>query len=319
MNNQSSNTIKWISSLRGVLVLFVFVSHFVPVIDKNILFTIGKIGVAGFFLISGYLAYVSIQKRSVKQFLFNRFARLYPVYWFLILLTFLVNVLTHQNAWDCKTILANLTFFHQYLGFGNMIGASWMLSIMVIFFVVIALAGKSKKMMSVSYFVFALGALVLGLLRFYFQKPFPTAIFLMSCVGFLGFFYHACKLCIKKLWKHIVIFEVVLIVSSILSYRDMFGYYLLSYNGAMGLFFLFEQCNFNISFLKKIGSLGFTFFLGAEIPYCLLTYFFPMLNQNIYLFIAIHFVLCFLFSYLVTRFIETPILQYAKETEKRWM
>ena len=142
---ENNNMIKWISSLRGFFVLFVFISHFAFMVDKNILFTIGKIGVAGFFLISGYLAYISIQQRSFKQFLFNRFVRLYPIYWFLILLSLLVNGIAHQNDWNYKVILANLTFFHQYLGFENIIGASWMLSIMVIFFAAIAIAGKKHE------------------------------------------------------------------------------------------------------------------------------------------------------------------------------
>ena len=126
-------SMNWIASLRGLLVLFVFVSHYVSPIGEKALFTIGKIGVAGFFLISGFLAMDSVRKRSVPQFLFNRFVRLYPVYWILALLTFLTDFLTHQREWSCKELLANLTFFHQYLGIDGMIGASWMLSIIPVF------------------------------------------------------------------------------------------------------------------------------------------------------------------------------------------
>lgn len=312
---EKNNMIKWISSLRGLFVLFVFISHFAFMVDKSILFTIGKIGVAGFFLLSGYLAYISIQQRSFKQFLFNRFVRLYPIYWFLILLTLLVNGITHQNDWNYKVILANLTFFHQYLGFENIIGASWMLSIMVIFFAAIAIAGKNMKKMFIFFGAFAMGALTLSVLRYYFLKPFPTAIFLMSCIGFLGFFYRANESRIKKITLPIIFFEVILIVSSYLSYRDMFGYYLLSYNGALGLFFLMNHFNSDFVLLEKLGALGFTFFLGAEIPRNLIIYLFPTLEQNL-TFLAIHFILCFLFSLLVTKFIERPILQYAKRIEK---
>ena len=80
--------IQWISSLRGLLVLLVFISHLeLSFISKDVLFVIGRIGVVGFFLISGYLALTSVQKRTTKQFYFNRFLRIYPMFWILLLIT----------------------------------------------------------------------------------------------------------------------------------------------------------------------------------------------------------------------------------------
>lgn len=306
-------SMNWIASLRGLLVLFVYVSP----IGEDALFTIGKIGVAGFFLISGFLAMDSVRKRSVPQFLFNRFVRLYPVYWILALLTFLTDFLTHQREWSCKELLANLTFFHQYLGIDGMIGASWMLSIMVIFFLTIAFVGKSERKTNVCFICFLIGALLSSFLRFYFHKPFPTAIFLMSCVGFLGFFYHMYEKNARRLFWHVLAFEIVLLLAGYLSYGHMLGYYLLSYNGAMGLFLFFECKDFSIRFLKWIGTLGFTFFLGARIPYKLLIYFAPDLKTHFYVLLAIHFILCVLFSYLITKYVENPIIRNAKEFEKK--
>ncbi len=314
METKNTTTITWIATLRGFLVLCVFISHFVYVIDEKALFVIGKMGVAGFFLISGYLAVNSIKQRSTKQFLFNRFIRLYPVYWLLILLTFVVDLLTQRHSWNLKELLANLTFFHQYLGINSMIGTSWMLSIMVVFFVTIAFFGRKEKMSFFMFFLFLIAALISSLLRYHYRLPFPTAIFLMSCVGFLGFFYCKYGVC-KKLICLTFLYEVVLLIASYLSYQSMLMYYLLAYNGAFVLFLLFERLNFNGFVLKRVGEQGFTFFLGAGLPLNLLIYFFPNLKYNFLIFLTIHFSLCFLFSFIVTRFIEKPIICHAKKIE----
>lgn len=62
--------IQWISSLRGLLVLLVFISHLeLSFISKDLLFVIGRIGVVGFFLISGYLALNLYRKELQKSFI----------------------------------------------------------------------------------------------------------------------------------------------------------------------------------------------------------------------------------------------------------
>lgn len=315
--SNDSLPIRWLATLRGIFVLLVFISHqFTSVLGKEVLLSIGKVGVAGFFLISGYLAMTSIERRNIKQFLFNRFVRLYPVYWILLFLMVASTVFTHGRMWNVKEVVANMTFFHQYMGIDNIIGASWMLSIMVIFFVSLVLILKKTTRVQLLYFFFAVGAIVCGFMRFYFQKPFPTAIFLMTCMGFFGYFYHKYDICRKNVWN-IIVFEVSLLVSGYLSYQEMLPYYEISYNGALVLFFLFCRRNIGIRAFDKLGQLGFTFFLGAGIPKVLLSYYFPLLRENFWLFLLIHFAVCIVFSFLVTKFVENPIVQGAKKLEWR--
>ena len=317
MINQNSSSIKWLATLRGIFVLLVFVSHeLTPIVNKDILLAVGKIGVAGFFLISGYLAKTSIEKRNIKQFLFNRFVRLYPVYWILLLLSVFTSIITHDRIWSVYEILANMTFFHQYMGFENIIGSSWMLSIMVIFFVSIVLIVKKTSKADLLFLIFAIGAVVCGYLRFHFLKPFPTAIFLMTCMGIFGFHYHKYGFCKKNIFN-LILFEITLAISAYLSYQDKILFYEIAYNGAFLLFFLFSVKNIGMGIFDKLGQLGFTFFLGAGIPSALWIYAFPSLKLNFGLFFIIHFVLCILFSWFVTKFIENPIIQRAKELEKR--
>lgn len=132
------SSIEWIASLRGILVFFVFLSHQTRLpVPKDVMFILGRIGVAGFFLISGYLAVMSLQRRSAKQFVLNRFLRLYPIYWLILLLSYLL--FPHCGL---KELLWNFTMFEEFVGYETFLGASWMLPIMVMFFLLLTLITK---------------------------------------------------------------------------------------------------------------------------------------------------------------------------------
>ena len=192
-----------------------FFSHLTVLpLHKDLLFIIGRIGVAGFFLISGYLAVTSLERRNVKQFLFNRFMRLYPIYWLLLLMIFFLT-----EGHDAKELFGNLTLFEEFVGYEAMIGSSWMLPIMVIFFVI--LTALKKKMIKVNWLYYATcaGSLAIGALRYWTGKPFPTALCLLMCVGLIGYIFKQ-RGWDKVLVRLIVIFEVTLIIASALSYGE---------------------------------------------------------------------------------------------------
>jgi peptidoglycan/LPS O-acetylase OafA/YrhL len=140
-NNKEKSTppsIEWIASLRGVLVFLVFFSHQTELpVPKDAMFILGRIGVAGFFLVSGYLAVTSLQRRTAKQFLFNRFLRLYPIFWLILVLSYLLS--PHCGL---KELLWNATLFEEFVGYEAFLGASWMLPIMVVFFLLLTLITK---------------------------------------------------------------------------------------------------------------------------------------------------------------------------------
>src|SRR4249919_3000902 len=84
--------------LRGLAALWVFAHHFAPsdawkraFPRLQVLAEIGDLGVPMFFVISGYCiaaaARTSIQyDQSTRYFLYRRVRRIYPPYWFSILL-----------------------------------------------------------------------------------------------------------------------------------------------------------------------------------------------------------------------------------------
>lgn len=309
----SGGQIRWISSLRGLLVFLVFFSHLTVLpIHKDLMFIIGRIGVAGFFLISGYLAVTSLERRSVKQFLMNRFFRIYPIYWLLLLITFMLT-----DGHTVKELLWNVTLFEEFVGYEAMIGSAWMLPIMVIFFVMLTILKKHKNMLNMLFYMTCAGSMVIGTLRFFTGMPFPTALCLLMCVGLIGYMQNkAVGIADKRLISKIVLFEVTLVVASALSYGDRVYWYFIAYNLGFTAYLLFQRFNISIKIFDKLGELGFTFFLGAGIPMVFLGLFVDDLSHlNCYLYCIITFILALLFSYIITRWCEKPLLEWAKRIE----
>ncbi len=96
--------------LRLFLALSVVATHFGAILNFNMVG--GELAVESFFIISGfYMSLILNEKyigadRSYKLFLTNRFLRLYPIYWAVLLLTFLLYVLQAANSGHYPGILS---------------------------------------------------------------------------------------------------------------------------------------------------------------------------------------------------------------------
>jgi peptidoglycan/LPS O-acetylase OafA/YrhL len=91
-----------------------------------------------FFMISGYLIYLILQNvEKPLDFVYSRFSRLYPTYWFCLIVTFLVvrwaqlpfrQVPTADFFW-------NFLMFQEVLGNANFVdGAYWTLTLEMVFY-----------------------------------------------------------------------------------------------------------------------------------------------------------------------------------------
>ncbi|MFF2578552.1 acyltransferase family protein [Streptomyces goshikiensis] len=90
----------------------------------------GWLGVQLFFLISGFVICMSCWGRSVKDFAISRVIRLYPAYWFAVLLTAGVMLWAHgmaQTGYTPSKILANLTMLQEPMGAGDIDPVYWTL------------------------------------------------------------------------------------------------------------------------------------------------------------------------------------------------
>lgn len=302
--------IEWLSSLRGVLVLLVFTSHLHLFVNFSPIFAfvLGRIGVAGFFIISGFLAVNSIENRSAKQYLFNRFLRIYPIYWLLLIVEFLLS----SNPPSIIELTKNMMLVSK-----SMIGSSWMLPIMIFMFVCLTFIHKFKINNTFAIYILFIFSLLFGIWRWYTGKSLPTAFFLLSSLGVLSYKWKMANCSFKAVRLHFGTFELVLLISTALSYQDRYLYYFLAYNLGICVCLLFKYKNFKQEWLEFFGNIGFTFFLRAGLPLMIVS----LLGFNLHylndLEVALlTFILVIPFSWVITRYIEQPMLSWGKKIER---
>src|SRR5688572_13967921 len=111
---------KELDSLRGIAALCVVLFHFTFGYDNGLkileegkfYFTYGYLGVHLFFLISGFVILMTLEKtKSSADFFVSRFSRLYPAYWTAIILTVLFTTLLavpfQQEIYTLNQVLVN--------------------------------------------------------------------------------------------------------------------------------------------------------------------------------------------------------------------
>jgi peptidoglycan/LPS O-acetylase OafA/YrhL len=153
-----------LDSLRGLAALLVVLFHLTIHTEQSHLgFNLGVTGVDLFFIISGFVIFMSINSiSSTKEFIINRFTRLYPTYWtcvsFTFILYFIVNKISNiRNTISFTDYLANLTMFQSYFKISNIDGPYWTMIIEMLFYIFIAIIFSIKQ----SKYIIPIGVSVL--------------------------------------------------------------------------------------------------------------------------------------------------------------
>ncbi len=134
-----------LTGLRALAASLVFFHHFNPFPQESFLFGVVNefhIGVTIFFVLSGFLITYrykdtfELKSNWLKRYFINRFARIYPVFFMITSLTFLVRVLKHSNAGGLKTLLLNLTLLKGFSAeyYGTLVSQAWSLSVEEVFY-----------------------------------------------------------------------------------------------------------------------------------------------------------------------------------------
>lgn len=142
MEKAKSNRIFELDALRGITALFVVLFHF-TFRSKQAWhgFNFGITGVDLFFLISGFVILLTLEKtKSWQQFAINRFSRLYPTYWACVTITTIAVLLHSKSANNIlpkmlPEYLANMTMFQRYFKKIDIDGSYWTMIIEMLFYV----------------------------------------------------------------------------------------------------------------------------------------------------------------------------------------
>jgi len=144
-----------LDALRGFAALFVMFFHFTEGKTNFYIFNLGVTAVDLFFMISGFVIFMSINKvSSGKEFIINRVSRLYPTYWTCVTITYLVILFlakanfhfTHVNIPGIKEYLANMTMFQYYFKVPNLDSPYWTMIIEMLFYLFILLLFQLKTL-----------------------------------------------------------------------------------------------------------------------------------------------------------------------------
>jgi peptidoglycan/LPS O-acetylase OafA/YrhL len=118
----------------------------------------GRYGVMLFFVISGFVILMSLDRVGTREFAIRRFIRLYPIYWISVALSVATVALFGLPGVETTPIdlLVNLTMLQGFLGFPNIDGSYWTLEIELLFYlqaaVLSALGAFSKRWLPITLY-----------------------------------------------------------------------------------------------------------------------------------------------------------------------
>lgn len=154
-----------LDALRGIAALSVLLFHFTYGYDyglnlmseKHFYFRYGNLGVQLFFMISGFVILMTLEKlNSSKEFFIARFSRLYPAYWMAIILTItltlLLNVPFQRGIYSFSQVIINFSMLQHWLRIKDVDGAYWTLAIELVFYVILWSVYRLRKVLSIEFF-----------------------------------------------------------------------------------------------------------------------------------------------------------------------
>lgn len=142
---ESALRIAEIDALRGIAAIAVMLFHYTTRIaelypmgeDAVFDFRHGHFGVNLFFIISGYVIFMTLHRtRQPMDFVVSRFSRLFPAYWFAVGLTFLVTYwlgLPGKEVTIAEAV-ANLIMIHGFFRIPHVDGVYWTLEVELLFY-----------------------------------------------------------------------------------------------------------------------------------------------------------------------------------------
>ena len=274
-----------IDSMRGIAALIVVYCHILPAMSsgeagafgymleflRDQIFQRGQMGVALFFIISGYVvpfSLIGVKQGGIGNFVISRFMRLYPAYW----LSLIAGIWLMGRDFDAPTILANVTMAQRFLGFPDVLGVYWTLSVALVFYFLVAfgfMAGVIGQPRRLAWLTLGLilTTLAFAAARRAFDAPLPAGNMIFLCLMFGGAWLRLGIYRAHDLWWIVPAFLAVLLaICWLLYYPSNYGApWLLQYSRffyAVLLFFAFLHWRAAGSpFLAYLGRISYSIYL----------------------------------------------------------
>lgn len=332
--------LRYLDAIRGLAALAVVLSHFIErtTLHKTWFFShfnLGQFGVVLFFILSGMVIPYSLKPESggVRLFIVSRFFRLYPAYWFSIILAVITSLVFFHVQPETKVILFNMTMIQSVFGVPDLFGVYWTLIIELFFYVLCVLLFivgilKNRKLNFIIAVSFLVLAVAMAWLRWYLDRKVPVALPLALSLMFFGSLWrdatvkndiYAQSLCVW--WGGC--FALSLPAICFLAYSKSYGFgenpiaYLLTYSSSVAFFIVMtSKCKLTFRPFVFLGTVSYSMYLLHQFFLELFSSKFNISGDINFLKLALYLLMVVFFSYLSYRFIEQPNLKIAKKVKQ---
>jgi peptidoglycan/LPS O-acetylase OafA/YrhL len=330
----------YLDSIRGIAATLVLFAHLLGLIYKesalNFLFVnliyeninLGRVGVIVFFITSGFVITWSLSQpapHALKNFAIKRFFRLYPAYWFSILLAVLAYAifdnLHYLHIESFSQVIFNFTMIHKYLGVGSVIDAYWTLHLELVFYFICA-GLFYFSILNNRYTVYLiLLSLVIAMFFAFVRYKYSIKVPIVMPLGLASIFYGSIvrswlidknkdlKLTVLLLT---LLFFIMLFVAQKMYYLDGWAKWYVTYIVAFCLFYsLITICKLHSKIFIYIGRISYSLYLLHPIVISLLIFFWwenTFTSLSLMIFCALAVVLSFAVASFSYHFIEKPSL-----------
>jgi len=142
---KNHNRLYEFDALRGIAAISVCLFHFS-------LFKFGCVGVDLFFIISGFVIFMSILNvKSIKEFWLSRFIRLYPSYWLSIAVAVCCGLLFHKSSVviNASNVIGNITMFQPVFKSAYVSGVYWTLYVEMLFYITMTILWRCNLLKNI--------------------------------------------------------------------------------------------------------------------------------------------------------------------------
>lgn len=342
----SSKRIYSIDILRFIAALAVVMYHYAfrgPLVGETLLeveeissyFKYGYLGVHLFFIISGFVILLSVQQNSVLKFVKSRIVRLYPAFWFCVLISFSCIYFLGQNYFKTSflELFINLTMFNSFVGVKSIDGVYWSLHIELFFYFLILCYLLIRRIWpSFNEDRFILSWLILSFTTLIIDYDSHLILKLLKLILIFKYssFFIAGMLFFKIYKRNHIKYKMLLVPTLFLSvyleiestqymieeFHTNFSTYITSLFiiGFYVIFYLITTGVFDVRnrlVYLKFGLLTYPLYLIHQVVgFIIFNHFVGAINDYVLLNVVILFML--IFSFLINKYIERPISEFLK-------
>jgi len=331
------NRLQELDALRGLAAFCVLLFHFTINQNANKLgwqFDYGVTGVDIFFMISGFVIFLTIHKiKRWQEFVVFRFARLYPTYWACMLLTTLFIFIYNPGSFDPIQFLANLTMVPVFFSKEVLDGSYWTLVVELLFYFWILLIYVSK---TIRYIVQIGIFFTVAIVSFHYFESYYHDFYWITVrkvpllshfpLFFSGILFYNLKF---KSFSFKTVAVILLSMAASVYLHDKGGNAMFSTTALEHqLILIFYHIVFALFVLNKLtflvqppllflGKISYSLYLLHQfIGVHLITTFNETWHLNIYLALILTILICVGLAYLVTNYLELPAIKYIRNWYK---